>query len=98
MHAHRLSFTLIRNIKGRRAPHRRAATNYHKNNYKGKKKKIRIRECCSATLKNRAELFVFTVLNLYFSSSFNCFDVFRDQYIYVYFSHSEYELNLLVVE
>ena len=40
----------------------------------------------------------FTVLNLYLSSSFNYFDVFRDQYIYVYFSHSDYELNLLVVE
>ena len=39
-----------------------------------------------------------TVLNLYLSSSFNCFDVFRDLHIYVYCSHSEYELNLLVVQ
>ena len=53
----------------------------------------------SATLKTRPELFVFSLYsNIYFFSSFNCSDVFLDQYIYVYFSHSKCKLNLLVVE
>ena len=39
-----------------------------------------------------------TPCSTYFASSFNCFDVSRDQYVYVHFSHSKYELNLFVVK
>ena len=47
--------------KRRRASHRRAVREYQPINYKGKKKKkkIKIEECCLASLKNRGGSLVF---------------------------------------